>query len=317
MPRGTTSRIETVKQTRSTAGFTLVELLVVVAIIALLLGILLPALGKARSVALTVACLSNQRQMGAASLAFAAEHQNHVQISSSDLIWNRQVPRSDRYDFFPSSASGDPVLKDWASALVPYLGGESTQTFNDDEFQASGVYVCPSDRNQEGDDPGYKIFNNISDGPTDNKEVSYTVNGDLTSVNINAIARWTPNQSFNPAGGSNLAAEGNLTDVFVPSDTLMHMDMGTRVTPNGPPIDNSEILVISGSTWVIGDENLQGTLKAAAEATWSIRDKLPIESVSEAEARHGDDLNVLFVDGHAATTGSGEWRSVRISPNKF
>src|SRR5207244_13280940 len=59
-------------------GFTLVELLVVIGIIALLVSILMPALRRAREAANGVSCSSNQRQIMMAFLMFANDHKGYL-----------------------------------------------------------------------------------------------------------------------------------------------------------------------------------------------------------------------------------------------
>jgi len=67
------------------AGFTLVELLVVVAIVALLVGLMVPTLGGAREVARRLVCTSNQRQVTTALWAYITDNDGHVPYVESPM----------------------------------------------------------------------------------------------------------------------------------------------------------------------------------------------------------------------------------------
>ena len=125
---------------RLLAGFTLIELLVVVAIIALLAGMLLPALAKTKATAQGVLCINNTRQLTLAWLLYSDENNDGLVYNLGDDRNKRAVVRSQEGNWVNNvmtwELDSDNTNKAFINQakLAPYSG------------RCGLIYKCPSDK---------------------------------------------------------------------------------------------------------------------------------------------------------------------------
>ena len=248
---------------RREKAFTLIELLVVISIIALLVSILLPALGKGRDAARSTVCKVNLRTGGQAEQFYVEDHDGKI-------AWSR----------FDDPERGGQCMY-WASQLWSQFVGVDIPLFSDldaKSYENPDWLTCPS-RKIIKDDDGWTVsvwgdVHRAAPFPDPRywwlHNICYTRNGFTTSIN------W-----YQPgAGPSGIQSQARLAKIDQPYDTVDIMD-GNHVVVWGH--QGAEVY---SDLYIMGDYN-----PTSYEVDGGRR-------IVEYRHQGGQACNVLFWDGH-------------------
>ena len=134
-----------VPRARIGSGFTLVELLVVIGIIAILIGLILPALNKAHEAARAAQCLSNLKQITNATMMFANEHNGLMPCGAGYAIY--KFSDYTETAFVPVSSDIDPGIEAsadwiaWSRKLDPVTGITNSNPDQNITYSALAKYM--------------------------------------------------------------------------------------------------------------------------------------------------------------------------------
>jgi prepilin-type N-terminal cleavage/methylation domain-containing protein/prepilin-type processing-associated H-X9-DG protein len=287
-------------------GFTLVELLVVIGIIALLISILLPALSRARRQAKTVQCQSNMRQIAMGMLMYINDNKGK----------------------FPPARvkDGNAVYQNgfwWPDALVQgkYLNARSAYDFPGDKerkIDGNSVFRCPEGLDAD-ESTGIGANANGGDFPTDMANNGYSLPDDGAKQRLGfGIPSWymlscrnqSDTNSYSKPGGTKRITPFIYFDKTDPADAEINSSAWGRSM--GQVKKGSELLMLveaTGTNWF--DQNPSSRYPNTV-------------FLRRLGARHGKvsadganaQTNMAFFDGHVGTYDTARFESPKDMMDK-